>query len=385
MSTNNKVFQVLVSKGNQAPLAKDKTLDDLAVGQLGIFDHDTNISIDGTKPVRNFYIAMGIDSTGGGTKDEVAFSAGQMIQKENIRDYNFRPHTAGQEQIFEITGYEADCETDYAVKFEFRNMEIYRRQGYNQFMKTFAVRTGCCSCESTCPSGSVVELTKLLFHAINMNSDGMFTVQAIEAAGGAVIADIDAYAADPANKDKKPGLRITVHGLKVNDFCNINMHYFNPRQTIIIPSLTDGFKCTGKIETTQQAVAEEGNGYDIKQKEYNAGGFNGRPGPYRVYTVTGLPQDGFQYHAVAGQKYDQIHLVYDQFSTSGWGEYLNNLMTNIAIPEADTTTRDGFVALLDKVLASSGFPALAEDASKASPDPVVVEKTSKKNTPPTTP
>lgn len=372
MSTNNKVFQVLVTKGNKAPLAKDLQLGALTPGQIGIFDYNTNQSIDGTAPVKDFYIAVGVDAK------NVNFSAGQVIQKENVRDYTFRPHTAGAPQIIEITDYIVNCETDYALKFEFRNSQIYARQGYNQFTKIFNVRTEC--------SGSAVELTKKLFHVMNDDVDGMFKVEAIVAAGGAVIPDIDAFAADIANVDATPGLRITVNGLAVNDFSGINATYYNAKQTVIIPSLVDGFNCTGIVTTTQEATSEEGNGYDIKQKEYFAGGWNGRPGPYRTSSVTGMESNAFLYFTDAGTKYDQINLIYDQFSTSGWGEYLNNLLTLIAIPETDTVTRNGFMGFMDAILANAGrgFDALADDdatandAATANVDPTVVEKTKSK-------
>ena len=385
MSTNNKVFQVLVTKGNAAPLAKDLTLDSLQPGQIGIFNASTNLSIDATSPaVKNFYIAVGVDKNGDGTVDDMNFSAGQVIQKENVRDYTFRPHTPGAPQIFEITNYDkVECETDYTLRFEIRNMIVYMRQGYNQYTKAFSVRTSCCDCSSACPSGSAVELTKLLFHALKADKSGMFKVEAITPADAVtgqrtVIADIDAYAANAANADKVPGLRITVNGIAVNKFCNINTRYYNPRQTVIIPSLVSGFGCTGVVTTTQQAVSEEGNGYDIKQKEYHAGGWNGRPGPYRASTVVGLAKDEFMYFADETVKYDQVNLVYDLFSTAGWGEYLNNLQTLIAVPQADTVTRNGLVTVLDAVLNGQGFEALADDATSAVANPATIEKTSAK-------
>jgi len=81
MSTNNKVFQVLVTKGNAALPSRSATLDSLAVGQLGIFDAKTNLAIDGTtNPVRDFYLAVGVDNDGDTVMDGVNFSAGQLIQ-----------------------------------------------------------------------------------------------------------------------------------------------------------------------------------------------------------------------------------------------------------------------------------------------------------------
>lgn len=373
MSTNNKVFQVLVTKGNQAVLGAGQNLESLGIGQIGVFDYKTNLSISTGSLSKEFYFAVGVDSTGTGVLDNINFSAGQMIQKENIRDYTFKPHTASRPMVFEITNYKAECDTDYAVKFEFRNAQIYMRQGTNQFTKTFAVKTSCCNGCETCPSGSCVELTQLLLNAMNLDESKMFSAVAIDGAAGEVITDLTAWAALPANASKCPAIRVTVNGLAVNKFCNVNTRYYNPRQTIVVPSLIDGFSCTGKVSITQQAVAEEGNGYDVKNKEYKAGGWNGRPGPYRASTATGLALDGFNYFADETKTYDQIHLVYDQFSTAGWGEYLNNLMTIIAIPESDTITRDSFVGALDNLLSARGFEPLADDALQAFTTPTLVE------------
>lgn len=381
MSRNN-VFQVLVTKGNQAVLAAGSEVKALKPGQVGVFDYHTNLAIDGTAPVKDFYLAVGVSEDANGAT-AINHSSGQVIQKENVRDYTFRPHTAGQPQIFEITDYIVNCETDYTLRFEFRSAQILQRQGTIQYSKPFSVRTSCCGCNTDCPSGSPVELTKLLFHA--MENDPMFKVEAITAPDGVtglrtVIEDIDAYAADPLNAEAKPGLRITVNGTAVSDFMDIPMGYYNPRQVVVIPSLVDGFNCTGKITVTQQALSEEGAGIDIKNKEYFAGGWNGRPGPYRQLASTGLGLGGFVAFADVAAKYDQINLVYDQFSTAGWGEYLNNLQTIIAVPQADTVTRDGIVGILDAVLnnVGKGFEPLADDATAAVVDPAVAEPTAKK-------
>ena len=383
MSTNNKVFQVLVTKGNAALPSRSATLDSLAVGQLGIFDAKTNLAIDGTtNPVRDFYLAVGVDKDGDTVMDGVNFSAGQLIQKENIRDFTYKPHSAARPMVFEITDYKVNCDTEYAVKLEFRNMQVYMRQGYNAYAKTFSVKTACCEECVDCPSGSPADLTTKLLQAFNSDAAGMFKAEAIEEPRGAVIADLAAYIADPLNADALDtlGIRITTVPLAIQQFCSINTMYYNPRQTVVIPSLIEGFNCTGKVTITQTALDEEGNGYDIKQKEYHAGGWNGKPGVYRASTALGLAMPGFNYLAVEGSKYDQFSLVYDQFSTAGWGEYLNNLMTLVAIPAADTVTRNSFATVMDAILGTTTlFEPLADDAAAASADPAVVE-----TSPPTT-
>ena len=383
MSTNNKVFQVLVTKGNAALPSRSATLDSLAVGQLGIFDAKTNLAIDGTtNPVRDFYLAVGVDKNGDTVMDGVNFSAGQLIQKENIRDFTYKPHSAARPMVFEITDYKVNCDTEYAVKLEFRNMQVYMRQGYNAYAKTFSVKTACCEECVDCPSGSTADLTTKLLQAFNSDAAGMFKAEAIEEPGGSVIADLAAYIADPLNADALDtlGIRITTVPLAIQQFCSINTMYYNPRQTVVIPSLIEGFNCTGKVTITQTALDEEGNGYDIKQKEYHAGGWNGKPGVYRASTALGLAMPGFNYLANESAKYDQFSLVYDQFSTAGWGEYLNNLMTLVAIPAADTVTRNSFATVMDAILGTTTlFEPLADDAAAASADPAVVE-----TSPPTT-
>ena len=129
-----------------------------------------------------------------------------------------------------------------------------------------------------CPSGTPADLTTKLLQAFNSDAAGMFKAEAIEEPGGSVIADLATYIADPLNADALDtlGIRITTVPLAIQQFCSINTMYYNPRQTVVIPSLIEGFNCTGKITITQTALDEEGNGYDIKQKEYHAGGWNGR-------------------------------------------------------------------------------------------------------------
>jgi len=136
MARNNDVFQVLVTSGTQAPLTAGLKITDLGVGQIGVFDFDTNLSITSGTP-RNFYLAVGLDRDGDGVLDDVAKSAGSHIQGKNIAFYSFRPHTPGRPMKVVLKDYTANCETEYGVKLEMRNQEIYRTQGYNQFTHTY--------------------------------------------------------------------------------------------------------------------------------------------------------------------------------------------------------------------------------------------------------
>ena len=395
MSRNNDVFHLLVTKGNQAVLAKDKKVTELLPGQIGVFNYDTNLSFDATVAAapRNFYLAVGVDA-GNGTTGDIMKSAGSHVQGKNIAFYSFRPYTPGRPMKVLLKDYVANCETEYGVKLELRNQEIYRTQGYNQFTKTYTMKTSCCDgCEPTCPSGDANEITKQLY--ININNDTSGLVKAnikpragatlpagvtVDAQGNLTLAQVDTIMAanaaqtNPANY-VYTDLEIETVPQTIQDFCSVSLNYMYPRQTVAILTKVGDFKCSGTVATTQTAVFEEGAGIDVKQLEYQAKGWT--ESPYRVSTVNGVA-DNRIYITDANSKYDVFALTYDQFSLGGWLEYLHNQATIIAIPTTDTVTRDGVAAILDKVAVAQGFEALADDAAAAVVDSTVIEKTTDK-------
>lgn len=396
MSRNNDVFHLLVTKGNQAVLAKDKKVTELAPGQIGVFNYDTNLSFDATVAAapRNFYLAVGVDA-GNGTTGDIMKSAGSHVQGKNIAFYSFRPHTPGRPMKVLLKDYVANCETEYGVKLELRNQEIYRTQGYNQFTKTYTMKTSCCDgCEPTCPSGDANEITKQLY--INISNDPSGLVKAnikpragavlpsgvtVDAQGNLTLAQVDTImAANAAQTDPAKyiytDLEIETVPQTIQDFSAVSLNYMYPRQTVAILTKVGDFKCSGTVATTQTAVFEEGAGIDVKQLEYQAKGWT--ESPYRVSTVNGVA-DNRIYITDASAKYDVFALTYDQFSLGGWLEYFHNQASIIAIPTADATTRNGLAAILDKVAVAQSFEPLADDAAAAVVDPTVIEKTTDKS------
>jgi hypothetical protein len=398
MSRNNDVFHLLVTKGNQAVLAKDKKVTELLPGQIGIFNYDTNLSFDATVATapRNFYLAVGIDA-GNGTTGDIMKSAGSHVQGKNIAFYSFRPYTPGRPMKVLLKDYVADCETEYGVKLELRNQEIYRTQGYNQFTKTYTMKTSCCDeCEPTCPSGDANEITKQLLVNVLNDPSGLITARAVArqaltavthgvsaniAKGGVVSsADLEAIMAYNATQTNPANfvytdLEIETVPQTIQDFSAVSLNYMYPRQTVAILTKVGDFKCSGTVTTTQTAVFEEGAGIDVKQLEYQAKGWT--ESPYRVSTVNGVA-DNRVYITDASSKYDVFALTYDQFSLGGWLEYFHNQASIIAIPTADTVTRNGLAAILDKVAVAQSFEPLTDDAAAAVVDPTVIEKTTDK-------
>ena len=397
MSRNNDVFHLLVTKGNQAILAKDKKVTELLPGQLGVFDFYSNTSIDATSTEipKNFYLAVGVGS--GGNTVDIQKSAGSHIQGKNTVYYSFRPYTPGQAMKVLLKDYTADCETEYGIKLEFRNSEIYRTQGYNQFTKTYSMKTSCCKgCAPTCPSGDANEITRQLLINIANDPAGLVIGRAIARqaltvathgvskayAKGDVVTDADLTAIMAFNAKQTDTSKFVYTDLEIEtvpqavaDYASINLKYFNLRQTVILASKIAGFECNGTVVTTQDAVFEEGSGYDVKQMEYFTKGWT--ESPYRVSGLYGLANET-SYFTDSQAKYDIFAISYDQFSLAAWQDFLHHQASVIAIPTADTVTRDGVAAILDKLLIPQGFDTLADDATAAVVPVTTVEKTTDK-------
>ena len=371
MSRNNDVFQVLVTKGNQAVLGAGQEVTDLLPGQAGVFSFESNLSIDGTVPTRNFYVAVGLDEDGDGVTDNIRKSAGSHIQTRNIAFYSYRPFEAGRPMILEFKDFKTKCGEQYGIAIEFRNQQIYRTQGYVQFKVNYVVEGVCCDgCSTGCESGDDNLVAKKLVDAINNDPKGFVKAEMFNTTTDAVVTDYDAFVAanlavntdsDPAN-DVKLGVRITSIPQKINKYMGIDTKYFHMRETFLVPSKLIGFECNGEFSVKQTAKVTQGLGYDIQYLEYLAGGWNGNPGPYRTYKVNGLAKP-ITYVAETNTQYGILALTYDQFSIGGWLEYLNNEASIIAIPQADSVTRASLLGVIDKLAKLSNFDELADDAA----------------------
>ena len=374
MSRNNDVFQVLVTKGNQAVLAAGNEVTDLLPGQAGVFSFESNLSIDGTVPTRNFYVAVGLDEDGDGVTDNIRKSAGSHIQTRNIAFYSYRPFEAGRPMILEFKDFKTKCGEQYGIAIEFRNQQIYRTQGYVQFKVNYVVEGICCDgCSTGCESGDDNLVAKKLVDAINNDPRGFVKAEMFNTTTNTVVTDYDAFVAanlvvntdsDPTN-DVKLGVRITSIPQKINKYMGIDTKYFHMRETFLVPSKLIGFECNGEFSVKQTAKVTQGLGYDIQYLEYLAGGWNGNPGPYRTYKVNGLAKP-ITYVAETNTQYGILALTYDQFSIGGWLEYLNNEASIIAIPQADSVTRASLLGVIDKLAKLSNFDGLVDDAANYS-------------------
>jgi len=381
MSRNNDVYKVLVSKDNQGLLASGSKPTALGVGQIGFFDGNTGLSIGAADTnIRNFYIGVGLDLDGDTVIDNIAKSSGSSIQNKNIKYASVRPYNPGQAMIVKLGDYLAESETEYGVKLEMRNQEIYRSQGYNQYTQTYITKTPATDlCSTQCPSSDANYITKDLVFQINSEPHALVKAEAIartdiaalaipgvaaKTAGDVVTeAEVDALIAfnklqvDTADY-VYTDIQITTITQVAKDFNSINLKYFYPRESVVITSPVIGFQNNSTFTVIQEAIFEEGSGYDIKQLEYEANGWI--DSPYRLSTLNGVAND-INYNAVKTEKYTQYILTYDEQSEGGWEQFFNNEATIVAIPNGDTVTAAAFATMLDVMLAGKGFNPLAND------------------------
>lgn len=365
---------VLVTKGNVALLAKNNPVTSLAVGQLGIFSKLTNLSLDATSDAelaREFYLAVGIDTTGGATLNDVRQSAGQLIRRSEITDLNLACYSPTQPKIVDIKSFKADCETEYGIRIQFKSKAMEQISGYNYLSKYFAVKTDCCEggCSDTCPSGNCNELALAFVNTINADSDAIVIAELLDYTtdgDNPVVVAVEDYAAWIADEDNEGdclGIRLTTVPDNIVNWCNVNQKYVSFREMDIFVSLVEGFDCNGSVTVVQEFIAERGSGYDIAQLEQE---FSGEAdygnGVYRSSAITGIPFDNYNAIAVRTAQYLTVSIGYKNTASNGGvrTDTLTNLETLVAIPCADENTRNSIVAILD-VLLNGMFDGLTND------------------------
>jgi len=430
MSRNNDVFQVLVPT-SATVAATGSTLDALATGAIGAFSYDTNLAINpAVKPTEDFYLAVKVLDLNGAA--DINKSSGTHIQIKNQVSYTEKVYTAPVDKVVQLADWTANCDTEYGVRFEIRNQEAYRLNGYNQVVKYYSTTSpDCVDCATDCPDGDCFKVASDLMTLINEDPDAVITASALvsqgsitvttaETTGGTVTTTIGAVAivstlpasqtaaqnaaliaadivaegtygaivqvaaptvievygglvgtgvasaattaSEYASTDVAmaevavtslvgttgntscPKLVFTMNPATFEGFCDINLNYFFPRQTDIVLVGQMGFEGNSTVATTTEMVYEDGAGYDVKQLEYEAGGWNGKPGPYRTY-ADGLARTGFQYFADTAKNYDVFHASYDQVSVSGWRQDSHFERTVIAAESGGVSA--GVKAFLD--------------------------------------
>jgi hypothetical protein len=325
MSRNNDVFQVLVptvAVATTGGVATGTTLAAMTEGQIGAFGFDSGVALDPTaKPTVPFYLAVKIKNLD--NVDDINKSAGFKIDLKNEVSFTSAPYVAPVDLVQTLPLKVITCGDEVGVKLEIRNQEAYRLNGYNQVVKNYIVPTSdCTDCDAACSDANCAAVLTSLVDLINADVDSVVV------ASQTAPTDCDGTTLDGE-------LILTVKPAVLKDWCEINLGYFFPHQTQVIVTPIAGF---GPVVETTAMVFEDGAGYDVKQLEYEAGGWNGKPGPYRVGELIGTAFEGFQYFSTVGTKYHVFHASYDQVSVSGWRKDSHFTRTIVAAPNGAVAT-----------------------------------------------
>ena len=310
MSRNNDVFQVLIpTVAPAAPSVISKTLALLLEGELGVYEYATNLPlIPNDVGNKKFYFAVGVDGKDAAGAGDINKSTGTHIDPKGIVANTFQAYVGETDMITNNEMKVLTCGSEIGVKVEIRNQEAYRLNGYNQVVRNYLVPTSdCVDCDSSCEDLNCVAVLTSLVDLINADTDAPFTASQVAPAAGT--GDICTATGDPGQ------LILTVKPAVLANWCEINLGYFFPHQTEIIVTPLEGFEAT-VIATAM--VYEQGDGHDIRQLEYEAGGWNGKPGPYRVSELVGTTLPGFKYYSDVAKNYDVQNIQHDQHSISGW-------------------------------------------------------------------
>ncbi len=369
MSANNPVFKVLIPTGDQAILAAGSKPEDLAVGQIGVFSYDTGLSINAAQAAneRSIFLAVGADEDGDTVLDNIYESAGTHIQKKEVTNYNLKCYSEGRPHIVDITNFtNVNCETSYTMKFEFRgNSKAYMNYGFNQFVKTFSVRTSCCGPGCDCPDGDCNELAQLFVDAINADDENLLLAEYIDyttTPGTPIIVAASGVAAwIVANPGLCLGVRVTANAIALASYCRVPVKYYKMLQFKLIPTLLEPLNCGATVATFQEPAYTEGASTDVAWLEYESEGYQGSP--YRAGELLGLAFEGPSKQVTAGTKYVQVNLHYSNESVAGWGEHKNKLNSIIAVPcTATNVTLAALLPVLDAF--AEKFNPLTDDLAE---------------------
>jgi len=329
MSKGNDVFQVLIPTVAPSVIAPPAALASLAEGAIGFYSYPDNTPIDptGTIPAK-FYAAVGVTNLEGVA--DINKSAGTHIQAKNVSSYDNQIYVAPVNMVVTTAVEALACGNSYGVKVEIRNQEAYRLNGYNQVVKNYVVPSvGCDECGVDCVTDCVAVVDALIA-LINADTDAVVTASK---SGTTCGTDVN--------------LILTVNARTFADFCSVNLNYFHPKQTeIIVTPIDENF---GTATVTTAMKYGQGQGIDVKQMEYDAGGWNAKPGIYRVSTVNGIAREGFQYFADPTGNYAVNNVAYTQDSISGW-------RGDVSFQRTVFAAKNGAVATAVKSLLDLMFP-----------------------------
>ena len=368
--TNHPINQVLIV--SDLLQIANKTVTSLSAGQIGMFNYDTGLSLSAIGNAKRVFFAVGVDRDGDSVVDDIVKSTGEYIEAGRIHHSSLVCPTQCIPEVIQITPKSIKGNTEYTLKIMFQNESLLQLYGYNLPTKVFVVKTGCCEANNICDCDDNSVSNKLaldLVKQINLDKEGVMYAELYDSVAEAVVdvENFDTWITDSGNTGY---LSIRIYGScePKADWYPLNYNYHKLRGYHLTVSffVTSNLSLSSAtITTIQELVYEQGSGYDIAQLEYIAGGWNGKPGPYRSLELADRPNIGFSYNVNSNGKYVMIVLGHDAISVVGFQEPINDMETIFCIPcelvvESDSFVTD-FITLLNSISVKEAPLTLSQD------------------------
>ena len=138
------------------------------VGELAIFNADTNTAVGGTAlPTRHYY-AVKVSATE--LRKSPTFNSAPTYIASAVGD----PGRAGSAVIGSFSG---DCETEYIIKVRLESEKIFQSYGYQDLVKTYSYVSRCCGSACGCPEGAAWDVAMGIAENINADKENaLFTL-----------------------------------------------------------------------------------------------------------------------------------------------------------------------------------------------------------------
>jgi len=247
------------------------------------------------------------------------------------------------------------------LRLEFVNAEIMYERGYNQNIKFYPVGKPCVDkCSDPCSvTHTNVHFYLGLIPNLQLDVDELLVIEKL-VVGTTTVPTVNGIvpyeAAMTALKNAASGddatMVLKLNSAKMYHYGKVNLKYAYPRQTTVVATMAQSCKEVSLYTNAQEDIPatiagaiipkfayEQGNGYDMKQVEYEAAHWNGLQGaPMGTFYFT---EHGYKYQVDETKKYHQYIINRGNVTHSSNYTYMD-AMTDIFLLANDAPNANGF-------------------------------------------
>ena len=345
---DGKIFNILI--GGTTLYDNSKALIDLVKDQIAVVNTQTD-GIHTSGDLKYFTVA----SHNGDRVNTARASNGGSIEANYVKHFTYSAPLDAKDKILKLDNFKiVGDKLDYSFTLSLSNKQIMAYNGFNSYNNMFNV-----SIDKGVTNINVLiyEVYKAIKKSIDNNQISYLkSVKIFQEDGTTEIttdANIKTFVSTNTNNSKLMVLHVETSPIAKTPTSDINLRYFKDRQTDI--------KFTGSlffdVTVEQELVYPKGDGYDIRQLEYLAGGFGDNPGSMKVNAITGTNKSNFRYYSDVSKKYHQVFISYVSHVKSGSHTYENDMYLVIAMEEKAEIKK--LVIALNNILKNQGFKAIS--------------------------